>query len=222
MSRGGRRHISDALRRVLSSWLCSHHRIIMKFSGVITKDQGNVHAKGQGQRSKFKVTEVTTQFNRFRTVTPVWIHIWWWNDTYSLMLHRRGLHLFCKVIHQISRSLKIVEFDPYWAFPDCNSSLNSPMAMKWCTKLEVAYKRWPIVFQCDPSNFKVTRLYEMLHKAWSSIEEVPYCFARSSVKFQRRTALKIVEFDPDWAFPDCNSSLNSPMGTKCCTKLEVA
>ena len=25
-----------------------------------------------------------------------------------------------------------------WAFPDCNSSLNSPMATKWCTKLEVA------------------------------------------------------------------------------------
>ena len=42
-------------------WLCSHHRIIMKFSGVITLDQGKVHAEGQGQRSKVKVTEVTTQ-----------------------------------------------------------------------------------------------------------------------------------------------------------------
>ena len=62
----------------------------------------------------------------------------------------------------------------------------------------------------------------MMHKAWSSIEEVPYCFARSSVKFQGRTALKIIQFDPDWAFPDCNLSLNSPMGTKRCTKLEVA
>ena len=85
-------------------WLCSHHRIIMKFLGVITKDQGKVHAKGQGQRSKVKVTEVTTQLNRFRTVTPVWIHIWWWNDTYSLMLLRRGALLFFKVIRQISRS----------------------------------------------------------------------------------------------------------------------
>ena len=45
-------------------------RIIKKFSGVITKDQGNVHAKRQGQRSKIKVTEVTTQLSRFRTVTP--------------------------------------------------------------------------------------------------------------------------------------------------------
>ena len=43
----------------------------MKFSGVITSDKSDVHAKGQGQRSKVKVTEVTTQLNRFRTVTPV-------------------------------------------------------------------------------------------------------------------------------------------------------
>ena len=62
----------------------------------------------------------------------------------------------------------------------------------------------------------------MMHKAWSSIEEVPYFFSRSSVKFQGHTALKIVEFDPNWAFPDCNSSFNSPMAMKCCTKLETA
>ena len=54
-------------------------------------------------------------------------------------------------------ALKIVEFDPNWAFPDCNSSLNSPMAMKCCTKLETAKERCPIVFQGHPSNFKVTR-----------------------------------------------------------------
>ena len=30
-------------------WLCSHHRVIMKFSGVITNDQSKVHAKGPGQ-----------------------------------------------------------------------------------------------------------------------------------------------------------------------------
>ena len=64
--------------------------------------------------------------------------------------------------------------------------------------------------------------YEMMHRARSSIVEVPYCFSRSSVKFQGHTALKIVEFDPKWAFPDCNSSLNSPMAMKCCTKLETA
>ena len=62
----------------------------------------------------------------------------------------------------------------------------------------------------------------MMHKAWSSNEEVPYCFSRSSVKFQGDMALKIVEFDSNWAFPDCNSSLNWPMVMKCCTKLETA
>ena len=82
-------------------WLCSHHWIIMKFSEVITNDQRKVHAKGQGQRSKVKVTEVTTQLNRFRTVTPVWIHIWWWNDAYSLMLLWRGALLFLAATKQL-------------------------------------------------------------------------------------------------------------------------
>ena len=98
---GGRGFVGVQRR---SCWLCSHHRIIMKFSGVITNDQSKVHAKGQGQKSKVKVPEVTTQLNHFRTVTPVWIHIWWWNDAYSLMLLRRGALLFFKVILQISRS----------------------------------------------------------------------------------------------------------------------
>ena len=30
----------------------------------------------------------------------------------------------------------------------------------------------------------------MIHKAWSNVEEVPYCFSRSSVKFQGHTAKK--------------------------------
>ena len=43
---------------------------------------------------KVKVTEVMTPFSRFRTVTPVWIHIWWWNDAQSLKLLRRGALFF--------------------------------------------------------------------------------------------------------------------------------
>ena len=31
----------------------------------------------------------------------------------------------------------------------------------------------------------------MMHKAWSSIEEVPYCFSRSSIKFQVHTGQKL-------------------------------
>ena len=62
----------------------------------------------------------------------------------------------------------------------------------------------------------------MMHRAWSSKIEVSYFLSRSYVKFQGHTALKIVKFDPNWAFPDSNSSLNSPMAMKCCTKLETA
>ena len=83
---------------------CFHHRIIMKFSGVITMIKSNVHVKGQGQRSKVRVTEVNTQLSRFRTLTPVWIHIWQWNHAHSWKQHRRGALLFFKVICQISRS----------------------------------------------------------------------------------------------------------------------
>ena len=51
----------------------------------------------------------------------------------------------------------------------------------------------------------------MIHRAWSSIEEVPYYFSRPSITFQGHTRQKIVDFDPYSAFLDCNSSFNSPM-----------
>ena len=93
----------------------------MKFSGVITKNQGKVHAKGQGQRSKVKVTEVTTQLNRFRTVTPVWIHIWWWNAAYSLIMLRRGALLFrsqhsngCNYLSMLGLKLNHVSKRGHW------------------------------------------------------------------------------------------------------------
>ena len=143
-------------------------------------------------------------------------------------------------------ALKIVEFDPNWAFPDCNSKFEITNGYKmmhkaWSSIEEVPYcfsrsfvklqghtakkncRFWPklgvsgLLLQLE-----FTDDYEMMHRAWSSIIEVPYCFSRSYVKFQGHMALKIVEFDPNWAFPDCNSSLNSPMAMKCCTKLETA
>ena len=42
----------------------------------------------------------------------------------------------------------------------------------------------------------------MLHKAWGNMEEVPYCFARSSIKFQGHTGQNITDFDPNWEFLD--------------------
>ena len=97
----------------------------------------------------------------------------------------------CSVRFQGHMDTKIVDFDWNWAFPDCNSSLNLPNG------------------------------YEIKHKDGSSIGEVPYWFSRSSIKFQGHTGQKIANFDWNWAFPDCNSSFNSPMALKWCTKLNV-
>ena len=70
--------------------------------------------------------------------------------------------------------------------------------------------------------FEFTDGYEMMYKDWSRIEEVPYYFSRFSVKFQGHKGKNISDFEPNWAFPDCQSSLNSPMALKWFTKLEVA
>ena len=61
----------------------------------------------------------------------------------------------------------------------------------------------------------------MMHRAWISVGEVPCCFSWSSIKFQSHTGQNIANFDPNWAFPECNSSLNSLMDLKWCTKLDI-
>ena len=126
----------------------------------------------------------------------------------------------------------ITDFDPNWAFPDYRpvAAFKSLRFALFNVICQIARSHgsknlqfWPKLSVSGLSlQFEITNGYEMMHRAWNSIEEVPYCFSRSSVKFQGHTALKIVEFDPNWAFPDCNSSLKSPMATKWCTKLEVA
>ena len=124
------------------------------------------------------------------------------------------------------------DFDPNWAFPDYRpvaafksrrfalfkvihqiSRSHGSKNRRILPKLGV-YGLW-LQFEC-------TNGYEMMHKAWSRIEEVPYCFSRSYVKLQGHTAQKIFNFDPNWPFPDCISSLKSPMATKWWTKLEIA
>ena len=68
--------------------------------------------------------------------------------------------------------------------------------------------------------FEFTYDDEMMHRAWCCLGKVPYCFSRSSVKFQGHMAKKIIDFDPNLAFPDCNSRLNSPAATKCAQSLK--
>ena len=43
----------------------------------------------------------------------------------------------CSIKFQGHRGQKIADFDPNWALPDCSLSLNSTMALKWCTKFNV-------------------------------------------------------------------------------------
>ena len=68
--------------------------------------------------------------------------------------------------------------------------------------------------------FEFIHGFEMTHKAWCSIEEVPYCFPRLSIKFQGHRGQQIANYDPKWAFPDCNFSLNSPMNLKAWCNIE--
>ena len=51
----------------------------------------------------------------------------------------------------------------------------------------------------------------MTHKARSGIDEECYCFSRAFVNLLYHTGQKIDDFDSNWAFSDCNSSLNSQM-----------
>ena len=123
--------------------LCSNHYIIMKFSGVITNDRSDVHVKGQGQRSKVKVT--VSQRSK-PNLKPFPDHnsslnshmVMKWCTQLDVISKR------CPIIFQghpsnfkVTRDKRIPNFDPNWDFPDCNSSLDSPMVLKWCTKLDV-------------------------------------------------------------------------------------
>ena len=78
------------------SWLLTSGSIVSswKFQESLLWTEKGVHTKGQGQRSKVKATGVKNPLSRFRIVTPVWIHIWWWNDSQSLMLHRSRSYCF--------------------------------------------------------------------------------------------------------------------------------
>ena len=84
----------------------------------------------------------------------------------------------------------IVDFDPNRAFPDCKSSLNSPMPIVFRVICQISRSHWTknidfdqnLAFPDCNSSLKFIDGYEMMHKAWSSIVNVPYCFFRSSVK----------------------------------------
>ena len=114
--------------------LCCLEEVPYCFSKSTVKFQGHTTEK----------SSILTQIGRSRTVTPVRVHWWLWNDVQGLKQHWRGALLFFKVICHISRSqwTKTADFDLNWAFPDCNLSLNLPMTLKWCTKLNHWGETW--------------------------------------------------------------------------------
>ena len=56
----------------------------------------------------------------------------------------------------------------------------------------------------------------MMHKAWCSIEEVPYYFSKSYIKFQDHTGWKIDDLDQIWARLLGRSQLSNPSDLPCC------
>ena len=113
---------------------CPCYHIIMKLP--LIKVMQKVKVRGQRSRSQ-RSKQILTQFGCFQTVTPVWIHRWLRNDAQSSIGEVPYCSSRSSVKFQGHMGQKIASFDPNWAIPDCNFNLNSPMAMKWCTKREV-------------------------------------------------------------------------------------
>ena len=117
----------------------------------------------------------------------VWMNRWLWNDAQSLAWYSRGALLFLKVIHQISRSHG-TKSHRFW--PELNVS-----------GLQL--------------RFEFTNGSEMMHQAWCTNEEVPYCFTRSSMKFQVHASWKINDLNPFWVRLLVRSQLSYPSDLPC-------
>ena len=120
-------------------------------------------------------------------LTPVWIYQWLWNDAQSLKQHRRGALLFFKVIHQFSRS-RVPKNRQFW--PELNVSR--------------------LLLQ-----FEFTNGFEMMHKSWCSIEEMPHCFPRSFIKLQGHAGWLIDDLNPIWVRLLGRSQLSNPSDLPC-------
>ena len=59
-------HLFDYVRIFVSSW---------NIQELLPNDRNEVHAKAEGQRWKVNVIQVKTQLSRFRTLTPILMHM---------------------------------------------------------------------------------------------------------------------------------------------------
>ena len=131
------------------------------------------------QGHKGKTSSILFQIGRFRTVTQ-------FEFTHGL-----------ETMHKVWRSIEEVSY----CFPRSFIKFRGHRGQKLLilTRNEHFRTVTPVEF---------THGFEMMHTAWRSIEEMSYCFPMSSIKFQSHTGQKSANCDPNWAFLDCNSSLN--------------
>ena len=142
---------------------------------------------------------------------------WRWNDSQSLVLLRRGALCFSRRSSNFKaiRLQKIVDFDPNWAFPDCNSNLKVTRD-----------KKLPILTRTE--RFRTVTpvlLYQWLWHDAQSLKQHrrdALLFFKVIRQISRSNGTKNADFGPNWAFPDCNTSLVPPIAMKWCTKLEAA
>ena len=89
-------HLFDNVPVILSLW---NYQELLPLTEVMPE----VKVRGQRSRSQ-RSKQILSQFGRFWTVTPVWIHRWLRNYAHSLKWQRRGALLFFVVICRILKS----------------------------------------------------------------------------------------------------------------------
>ena len=117
----------------------------------------------EGHSSNYEVTQdkivlILTQIQRFRTVTPVWIHALMalkWCPKLNVVQKRCPIDFEGHSSNfKVTQDKLITNFDPNWAFPDCNSMFDlcwlcslftslwagTPMVAVWLAMLPSGWK----------------------------------------------------------------------------------
>ena len=125
----------------LSIHLSVHHSVCHTFYTMLLSSYHHEIFRSYYQCQKWCPCIKSISFENFRAVTPVLNYRWLPNVAQSLNWHRGGAPLFFQghpSNFKATQTLKVNDFDLICTFQHCNSSLNSQLAMKWHTKLEVA------------------------------------------------------------------------------------
>ena len=161
------------------------------------------------------------KFGHFRTVNPVWIHIWLRNDAQSLKLYMWDRLLHFKVICKLSISHETKNYNPNWPlFRVYDSSLNSRMtwnnaqSWKWHRRGSLLFckvihpisrshgtkvsnffnpRPWNLTYDLDNQHGTSS----MLLQAFSIISKTPV-----NSKWRNVQSGNADHFAPIWAFPN--------------------